>query len=85
MKTFEATRKYEQWLHEELGPGRDEMRMMRAIGRETANIHPGTRKAVKDVLSDLKERKPGWLEQSAGKMAEETRRDWEMWRRADRS
>ncbi len=67
----------------ELGPERDETRMMRAMGWETANIHLGTRAAVKDVLEDLKERKPGWLRKSAQKMVDVTLNDWEMWKRGD--
>ena len=64
----------------ELGPERDETRMMRAMGWETANIHLGTRAAVKDVLNDLKQRKPNWLRRSAEKMVAVTLKDWEMWR-----
>ena len=69
----------------ELGPERDETRMMHAMGREVANIHLGTRSMVKNVLGDLKEREPDWLERSARKMVEETRKDWELWRTGDRS
>jgi hypothetical protein len=69
----------------ELGPERDETRMMHAMGREVANIHLGTRSMVKNVLGDLKERQPDWLERSARKMVEETRKDWELWRTGDRS
>ena len=64
----------------ELGPERDETRMMRAMGWETANIHLGTRPAVKDVLNDLKERKEYWLRRSTEKMVAATLKDWEMWR-----
>jgi len=64
----------------ELGPERDETRMMRAMGWETANIHLGTRAALKDVLEDLKGRKPNWLMKSAEKMVTVTLNDWEMWR-----
>ena len=64
----------------ELGPERDETRMMRAMGWETANIHLGTRPAVKDVLDDLKERKANWLWRSAEKMVAATLKDWEMWK-----
>ncbi len=64
----------------ELGPERDETHMMRAMGWETANIHLGTRAAVKDVLTDLKERKPNWLRRAVEKMVDATVRDWEMWR-----
>ncbi|HLO28998.1 MAG TPA: DUF2252 family protein [Anaerolineales bacterium] len=64
----------------ELGPERDETRMMRAMGWETANIHLGTRAAVKAVLDDLKGRKANWLRRSAEKMAVVTLKDWEMWK-----
>jgi hypothetical protein len=64
----------------ELGPERDETRMMRAMGWETANIHLGTRTAVNDVLNDLKERKKDWLVKFADKMAGKTLDDWELWR-----
>jgi uncharacterized protein (DUF2252 family) len=64
---------------EELGPERDETRMLRAMGWETANIHLGTRAAVKDVLEDLKERNPGWLRKSAEKMVGVVLKDWDFW------
>ena len=66
----------------ELGPERDETRMMRAMGWETANIHLGTRTAVKDVLNDLKNHKPNWLRKSAEKMVAVILNDWEAWRNA---
>ena len=66
----------------ELGPERDETRMMRAMGWETANIHLGTRAVVQDILEDLKQRKPTWLRKSAQKMASATSEDWEMWKSA---
>lgn len=65
----------------ELGPERDETRMMRAMGWEIANIHLGTRPAVKDVLNDLKGRKANWLRSFAEKMVAATLKDWEMWRK----
>jgi uncharacterized protein DUF2252 len=64
----------------ELGPERDEARMMHAMGWETANIHLGTRPAVKAVLNDLKVRKTNWLRKSAEKMLTATLNDWMMWR-----
>jgi len=64
----------------ELGPERDETRMMRAMGWEIANIHLGTRPAVKAVLDDLKGRKANWLKRSAEKMVAVTLKDWEMWK-----
>jgi hypothetical protein len=35
---------------------------------------------VKEVLEDLKGRKPAWLKKSAEKMVEVTVKEWEMWR-----
>jgi len=67
----------------ELGPERDETRMLHAMGWETANIHLGTRPAVRDVLEDLKARKTNWLRRSAEKMVTVTLRDWEMWKIGD--
>jgi len=63
----------------ELGPERDEKRMLRAMGWETGNIHLGTPTMVKEVLYDLKNRKKGWLKDAAKKMTEATVQDWEMW------
>jgi hypothetical protein len=64
----------------ELGPERDETRIMRAMGWETANIHLGTRAAVKDVLDDLKGRKANWLRRYGENMVAVTLKEWEMWR-----
>ncbi len=66
---------------DELGPERDEARMMRAMGWEVANIHSGTRAVVKDVLADLKDRKKNWLVKYADRMVGVTLDDWEMWKR----
>jgi len=66
----------------ELGPERDEKRMIHAMGWETADIHLGTRAMVKDVLKDLQDRKDHWLRKSAEKMADVTFQEWEMWRSA---
>lgn len=64
----------------EVGPERDEARMMRAMGWETANIHLGTRAQVKNVVDDLKKRKANWLRKSAEKMVAVMLNDWEVWR-----
>ena len=69
----------------ELGPERDEKRMMYAMGWEMANIHLGTQAMVKDVLKDLQDRKENWLRKSAEKMADVTLQEWEMWRGAHHS
>jgi hypothetical protein len=64
----------------ELGPERDEKRMLHAMGWETGNIHLGTPSATQAVLEDLKARKKNWLVKAAGKMVKVTLKDWELWR-----
>jgi len=64
----------------ELGPERDEKRMLRTMGWETGNIHLGTPNAVKDILNDLKNRKKGWLKKAAEKMTAATLKDWRKWK-----
>ena len=66
---------------DELGSERDEARMMCAMGWEIANIHLGTRSAVKDILADLKDRKKNWLVKYADRMVGVTLDDWEMWKK----
>jgi hypothetical protein len=48
---------------------RDEVRLLRAMGWETANIHLGTGKA-KELLADLDRREKTWLVTAARKMEE---------------
>ena len=50
------------------------------MGRELANVHLGTRRAVAAVRRDLPQRKSKWLRQAAEVMAEATRKDWKGWR-----
>ncbi len=64
----------------ELGPERDEKRMLHTMGWEAGNIHLGTPTAVKAVLDDLKDRKKDWLKKAAEIMTEATLKDWEMWK-----
>jgi len=59
-----------------LPKGRDELRLLFAMGWETANIHLGSRSAVKHVRQHLDRLKPGWLGASAKEMADATTRDW---------
>lgn len=66
---------------EELGPERDEEKMMYAMGWEIGNIHLGTPSVVDDILNDLKNRKKKWLVKAAKKMADATVKDWELWRK----
>jgi hypothetical protein len=47
---------------------RDEIRLLSAMGFETANVHMGTPKARNAILADLKKRPGGWLLAAARKM-----------------
>ena len=70
---------------EGLGTEGDELRLLRAMGWETANIHLGSPDAPKAVLKDLKDRPAGWLAAAAEAMSEATERDWKEWRKSAKS
>jgi hypothetical protein len=55
--------------------------VLTAMGRETANIHRGTRGARARILKHLDRQKDGWLYDAAGAMAESVRKDWKAWRK----
>jgi hypothetical protein len=59
---------------------RDEIRLLEAMGWETANVHLGTAKA-RDILKDLKKRPRAWLYAAARQMVDATTSDWERWRK----
>jgi hypothetical protein len=58
---------------------RDEAKLLRAMGWETANVHLGSRTAR--VRRDLLGRRDGWLERAAHDMAEVITEDLSAWRR----
>jgi hypothetical protein len=58
---------------------RDELKLLRAMGWETANIHLAS--ARETILRDLKRRNPGWLARAATRMVDSVIRDWRDWRR----
>lgn len=62
-----------------LPKGRDEYRLFEAMGRETANIHLGSRPAIKKVKRDL-DKPAGWLHVAAEAMVQATTDDWQSWR-----
>lgn len=64
-----------------LGEQRDELRLLRSMGRETANVHLATGKR-KRLLKDLDRRKPSALLKSVRAMAEKTRADWKEWKKS---
>jgi hypothetical protein len=57
---------------------RDEVRLLEAMGWETANIHLGSRKAS-SLAEDLKARPKGWLLRAARKMEKAVIADWTAW------
>lgn len=62
---------------------RDEKRLLRAMGFETANVHLGSPAAVKKVREDLGRRPEQWLHEAAKAMAGAVTADWKDWRRAN--
>ena len=59
---------------------RDEIRLLQAMGWETANVHLGTAKA-RDILKDLKKKPHGWLSTAASQMVDAATSDWVRWRK----
>jgi Uncharacterized protein conserved in bacteria (DUF2252) len=82
-----------RWIIRRLGPhcsrielaslrGPDiELRLLHAMGWETANIHLGTPSARKAVLRDLDKRKGKWLHHVAELMLQAVREDWGVWQK----
>ncbi len=64
----------------ELPKERDEVRLLRAMGWETANVHLGSRDAVKAIGRDLAGRKSDWLHTAAEAMAPVVAEDWAAWK-----
>jgi hypothetical protein len=64
----------------ELPAEREETRLLRAMGWETANVHLGSRSAHA-LLVDLAARQGDWLHEAAKVMMGAVAEDWEAWRR----
>ncbi len=60
---------------------RDELKLLFAMGWETANIHLGTRHAVKDIHRHLAGLRSGLLAAAAKEMAGKAKEDWRAWRK----
>jgi hypothetical protein len=65
----------------ELGVERDEIRLLHAMGWETANVHLGSRSAHA-LLVDLASREEGWLHHAAKLMLGVVHEDWDAWRQS---
>jgi hypothetical protein len=58
-----------------------ELRLLHAMGWETANIHLGTHSARKNILRHLDRQKTKWLHHAAEKMLAAVRSDWNVWKK----
>jgi hypothetical protein len=65
-----------------LPSNRDEIRLLFAMGWETANIHLGTRNARRTVSRHLDRLKPVELLSAAKDMAKAVTKDWRAWKEA---
>lgn len=70
---------------DELKTSKRELRLLEAMGRETANVHLGTAEKRKAILKDLRGRKRGWLAGAAQAMADAMEKDWRVWKERRRS
>lgn len=61
---------------------RDDLKLLNAMGKETANIHCGSAAHVAGVRADLKKRKASWLREAAAKMSRAVTDDWKQWRKS---
>jgi hypothetical protein len=57
------------------------LRLLRAMGWETANIHLGTGSARKSILRHMQKQKGKWLRQATDRMLQAVREDWKAWRK----
>jgi hypothetical protein len=64
---------------DDLSKSRDEQKLLRAMGWETANVHLASPKTCRTVIRDLRGRRAQWLEQAVAAMVESTVRDWNAW------
>jgi hypothetical protein len=61
-------------------PGK-ELRLLHAMGWETANIHLGTRTKRKQILGHLNKQPPKWLHEAADDMVTAVISDWKTWKK----
>jgi hypothetical protein len=61
-------------------PGK-ELRLLHAMGWETANVHLGTGTARKAIMRHLSQQKGKWLHQASADMLQAVHSDWETWKK----
>ncbi|HWX20927.1 MAG TPA: DUF2252 family protein [Candidatus Binatia bacterium] len=59
---------------------RDSLRLLWAMGRETANIHHGSPRVLTQVKRDLRRRPRDWLRKAAARMSKATFAEWKDWK-----
>jgi len=59
---------------------KDELKLLRAMGWETANIHLATEGAAKTILRQLRHSPANWLNKASSAMAQVVTADWRKWR-----
>ena len=84
----------ERWLVRRLAPDcsrieltslpkeREEEKLLYSMGREIANMHFGSPRAIDAVKKDLAKRKGKWLHKAAKSMLDATMKDWKEWRKS---
>jgi hypothetical protein len=65
--------------------GREELRLLFAMGWETGNIHLGSRSVVKPIRQHLDRQKAAWLSAAARSMADAVTWDWRAWKKSGES
>lgn len=58
-----------------------ELRLLHAMGRETANVHSGSRTARKAILAHIRKQKAKWLHCATQQMLDAVRDDWKDWKK----
>jgi hypothetical protein len=64
-----------------LSGNRDELKLLRAMGWETANIHLGTKRSIPQLRRHLNKQKSSWLRSAVEDMAELVEADWRQWKK----
>ncbi|MGH9351262.1 MAG: hypothetical protein ACRD2G_03740 [Terriglobia bacterium] len=59
---------------------RDEFNLLRSMGRETANVHAGSARQIKQILRHLEHMKATWLSATAKQMARAVLKEWKEYR-----
>jgi hypothetical protein len=64
-----------------LPSNRDELKLLHAMGWETANIHLGSIDARKEIGRAMERMKAGWLLTAADAMTKAVQQDWRAWKK----